>query len=100
MTRRPTRQRETLDLDRLRALFDQQRLDAGERVRLRRKELGLPMHKIADAVGVTMQTISKIERGEILPRDYLKAAIALTLAVEVDALWPYPTRLLLAQTAA
>jgi DNA-binding XRE family transcriptional regulator len=92
--------RESLDLDGLRILFDQHRLESGARVHARRKELGLSQEKIAKAVGVTIQTISKIERGDILPRDYLRAAISHVLACEIDDLWPYPGRLAIAQAAA
>ncbi len=100
MPARPTRKRDTLDLDRLRDVFDQHTVESGARVRARRKALGMTLGTVADAIGVTMQAISHIERGDIRPRDYLRAALAITLACEIDELWPNPTRALLSQAAA
>lgn len=83
----------TVDLDRLRDRFRLTEQRAwGARVRARRALLGLNQRELAALVGVPIQTISKIERGDIMPRDYLKAALALYLACEVNDLFPWPTR--------
>jgi len=50
------------------------------------------MDELAGLVGVPIQTISKVERGDIVARDYLKLALALRLACEVDDLFGWPTR--------
>lgn len=81
------------DLDRLRArILATEAPLWGARVRQRRTDLGLTQGQLADLVGVPFQTISKVENGGIVCRDYLKAALALRLAVEVDDLFPWPTR--------
>lgn len=81
------------DLDRLRSCFLKQQAPVwGALVKRRRSDLGLSQGQLADLVGVPFQTISKVEVGAIVARDYLKAAIALRLFVEVDALFPWPSR--------
>lgn len=83
---------EELDLDRLRAFFEEYRKECGGRVRQRRKALRLTQPQLGELVGVPFQTISKVETGQIDARDYLKAAIAIRLAMEVDDLFPWPNR--------
>lgn len=84
-----------LDIDRLRAFSsagsDRAR-EAGEKVAKRRAEVKLSQQRLAVAAGTTLQTIFRIERGELVPREYLRQAIAYALMVEVDALWPNATR--------
>lgn len=87
-----TRSAEPVDLDKLRDVFIQHRVECGARVKARRQELGVRQGPIAKRVGVPVQTISKIERGDVMPRDYLKAAIAVVLGCAIDDLWPYPDR--------
>lgn len=79
-------------LDRLRSKIDAESLTWGALVKARRRLLHLSQPQLADLVGCRVQTISKVERGQIVPRDYLKAAIALSLATEVGELFPWPTR--------
>lgn len=71
----------------------------GENVAKRRDDLRLNQRGLAELIGggVAVQTISKLERGEIVPRDYLKIAIALALQIEVDDLFPMPDRKRLAR---
>lgn len=66
--------------------------ECGDRVRKARIEIGVTQQKLAETIPCPFQTISKVERGEIVPRDYLRAAIALRLCKEVHELWPYPSR--------
>lgn len=88
-----------LDLDRLRGRISDWNVACGERVRARRLAIGIHGHQLAGLVGCTVQTISKVERGEIVPRDYLKAALSVALCVEVEELWPWPTRASLTRDA-
>lgn len=82
-----------MDLDRLRALIEATARQWGTNVRHRRQALDLTQRQLAELAGnTTVQTISKVEAGEIAPRDYLKLAIAAALATEVDALFPMPMR--------
>lgn len=62
------------------------RLDA------RMEAMGLGTQHVADAVGTTYQTIWKIRRGELYPREYLRIAIALAMGADPDQLFPMPTR--------
>jgi hypothetical protein len=55
-------------------------------------ELGFTLESLAGAVDTRLQTISRVEAGSLVPRDYLRAAIAYALATEVDNLWTPPTR--------
>lgn len=67
----------------------------GDLVRERRRELRLTQAQLAALVGddgITVQAISRIERGELRPRDYVKVALALALACEVSDLFPMPPR--------
>lgn len=92
--------RKTTDLDRLRQQFlNVETKRWGANVKRRRLAMNLNQEQLSRIVGCTLQTISKVERGEIVPRDYLKAAIALATATEVDELFPYPTREALAVAA-
>ena len=77
-----------LDSAQLRRLVSLWQNDSGNRVRQRRTELGISIVGLATAVGVTPESISRLERGVQAPRDSVRVAIAHALAVEVDALWP------------
>lgn len=83
---------EPVTLDRLRALTEQHAKTCGELVRARRKALGLTLEQTSPIVGVPVQTLSKIERGQIVARDYLRAALAVALVCEVSDLFPPLTR--------
>jgi len=61
--------------------------DQGERIRKRRKELGLSQRTLAKAVGAHMQTIDKIERGQIKFSRYL-FPIAQRLGIVTDLSLP------------
>lgn len=62
----------------------------GGKVADRRHELGLTQVELAQLCGLTQQTISKIEIGEIRPRDRLKYLIADKLATHVGELFAWP----------
>jgi len=64
---------------------------AGERVHSERLARGLGPTVFCALIGVPLQTLHKIEGGEIVPRDHLKAAIALALEMELGDLWGWPT---------
>lgn len=61
--------------------------EAGERVRSRRKELGITQAELAQRVGVSRQTIITLETGDYAPSVYLALRVARTLASTVEDLW-------------
>lgn len=60
---------------------------AATRVRTRRKEVGLTQQQLADAVGVSRQTVISLESGDYAPSVYLALAVARTLDTSVETLW-------------
>lgn len=91
--RTPLKQRTNQErLDLLRTFSRDQAGDHGQRVRARRQALKLTLEQLADLVGTPAQTVSKVERGELLARPYLQHAIALALHAEPSDLFPQPTR--------
>jgi len=62
----------------------------GARVAARRADLGLTQTQFADVVGVTQQTISKIENGGMIPHDKLKVTIAQKTGTRVADLFAWP----------
>lgn len=72
----------------------------GAFVAKRRRDLNMDRSTLAAAAGCELQTIYRIESGELVPRDYLRAAIAYALCVEVVDLWPALTRAELLEAAA
>lgn len=67
-------------------------VDCGRRVADRRSTLNWDRRQLAGMVASTEATITRIELGQLNPRDHLKLAIASAMAVEVEELWPYPRR--------
>lgn len=65
----------------------------GARVAAARQHSGRSQQSVARACGVSQQTISKVERGEMLAGDRLKWYLAETLEVAPGQLfaWPRPT---------
>lgn len=67
--------------------------ECGDRARKYRLRIeNLTETKLAAMVGVSAQTIHMIEAGNIVPRDYLRAAIAFALGQDTDTIWPTLTR--------
>ena len=64
----------------------------GSRVQQRRAALTLTQLELARRCGLTQQTISKIERNEIVPRDRVKHLIAEKLGTSVSDLFPWPEK--------
>lgn len=75
-------------------------VECGRGVESLRKDLHITRERLAAECGVTATTIRSIEGGLLLPRDYLRAAIALTLGKDVTDLWPPPRRARLYEMAA
>lgn len=65
-------------------------VEAGAKVRKHRKQLGEDKTEtwLAARVGVSAQTIYQIEKGQVVPRDYLRAAIAFVLGKDSEDIWP------------
>ena len=59
-------------------------------VRARRKEVNLTQQQLADAVGVSRQTVISLESGDYAPSVYLALAVARTLETTVELLWGNP----------
>jgi transcriptional regulator with XRE-family HTH domain len=64
----------------------------GSNVRARRLELGLTLEELAGLADTTPQTVFKVERGEIVARDYLRLSLAFALGRESFDLFPLPRR--------
>lgn len=90
-----------LDTESLRSYFTGEwAQECGARVRARRKAFGWNQQQLATRVGVRTTAISKIENGDIVPRDYRRFALADVLKCNVQDLYPWPSRKLLASYAA
>ena len=55
-----------------------------------RRRLDMSQTTLAEAAGVTQQTISKVETGDICPHDRLKVRLAAALDLPTAALFPWP----------
>lgn len=66
--------------------------ESGARVKKYRTALGVNELWLAAAVGVSVQTIRSIESGLLVPRDYLRAAIAFAVGQDPETIWPTLTR--------
>jgi len=75
--------------DKLRLYMRARAIKAGETIAEKRKPLGPT--EFSALIGVGLQTLHKIEHGQIVPRDHLKAAIALALDIDLDELYGWPT---------
>lgn len=58
------------------------------RVHLRRRELGITQAQLATICGVTQQALSRIERGQVVPRLRTMQSIAGGLGTSMEALFP------------
>lgn len=64
----------------------------GRRYATRRKAAGRTLEAQAELISSTAATISRIERGELVPRPHLMAASAFSLGCEVHDIWEMPSR--------
>lgn len=72
---------------------------SGARLADIRERRGWHQRDLAGLVGVPFETIWKAEKGDLLPRDYLRVAIAQALACDVNEIWPWPTKEWVAEVA-
>ncbi len=68
----------------------------GELVRARRESRQFEVEDLAQLVGVSANTIKRVETGEIVARDRVRWAIAHYPCSEVDDLFPAPNRAVIA----
>lgn len=64
----------------------------GERVRQRRESLKFSRAQVARSADTSEMTVFRTEEGSLVPRDYLRMAMAMALFCEVEELWPPLTR--------
>jgi transcriptional regulator with XRE-family HTH domain len=81
-----------VDREAVRAYLRVESATWGHNVHARRKAAGLTLEQVATLADTTPQTVHKVERGQITPRDDLRLALALALFCEVADLFPTPTR--------
>lgn len=81
-----------IDPDVIRKYLKRERRFWGSRVEDARTQLGLTLDELAAMTGTTPQTVHKIEKGQIAPRDHLRIALAFALGTEVSRLFPIPNR--------
>lgn len=63
-------------------------IEAGSKIARKRIEFGWSETRLAALVGVTATTVRQIETGTLVPREYLRAAIAFSLGQDVEFFWP------------
>ena len=66
--------------------------ECGKRIRARRSELGLRLVDVERLTGVSHQTISRVETGQLAATDGTRLVLAQALAADVSELWAWPTR--------
>ena len=66
--------------------------ECGARVKRYRMRMDVSPTWLAAVVGVSLQTISEVEAGRLVPRDYLRSAIAFALGQDTETIWPPLTR--------
>lgn len=76
---------------RLEPVLAQHRTDVGRRLQTLRRDAGLTAVELANKVGITAHTLSRIEVGAADPKVATKLAIARALNVEPGDLWPLPS---------
>lgn len=62
-------------------------MNAGERIRARRRDVGITQAELATATGVSRQTVISMETGDYSPSVHLALRVASTLATTVEELW-------------
>jgi transcriptional regulator with XRE-family HTH domain len=67
-------------------------VESGVRLSQRRQELGFSRKLLAEITGTTEATVSRLESGQLTPRDDLRWICAGVLQCAVEDIWPYPTR--------
>lgn len=81
-----------LDPEAVSALHRKLAVEWGIRVDERMKATGVSTTDLAEACSTSRQTIHKIRRGEIAPRESLRYLIAITLDTSPGDLFPPPSR--------
>lgn len=79
------------DPEKLRTYMRARAIQAGAEIAAKRAAKNIGPTVFAALLGVPLQTLHKIEHGQIVPRDHLKAAIALALDVDLDELYGWPS---------
>lgn len=67
--------------------------ERGALVRERRIQLGLTKIELAERCQIREMSVYRVERGETVPSDRLRAVMAYALDCAPEDLWPYPSRL-------
>lgn len=80
-------------------LKDHSKVVWSNRLDARMQAMGVSVTVLAEGAGTTYQTLWKLLRGELYPKEYLRIAIALALGAEVEQLFPMPTREALVKAA-
>ena len=60
---------------------------SGPRIREGRKAAGLTQHELAEAAGVSRQTVISMETGDYAPSVFLALRVARALGTSVEHLW-------------
>lgn len=79
-----------ISLREIRTMCHKHAIDNGNMIAQRRIAMGIRQHELATLTDLTPASISRIEDGLLVPRDYVRVAIAAALDVEPGELWPYP----------
>lgn len=65
-------------------------IESGARLRVARNEMKLKQPQVADLAGTTVETVCRVELGQLVPRDYLRALLATAVGKDVEDIWPAP----------
>lgn len=71
----------------------------GARVDARMTALGLNNAQVAVLANTSQQTVSKVRKGDLVPRDYLRIMLAAALSTTPDQLFPMPSMIEIARAA-
>jgi transcriptional regulator with XRE-family HTH domain len=65
---------------------------SGSRLKAARLALNLKQDQVAGLAGTTVETVCRVELGQIAPREYLRALLASAVGKDVADIWPPFTR--------
>lgn len=89
-----------LDRDAVAELVRARAVEAGQRLRSARQELGWTQQRLAELADTTPETVCRVELGALSPRDHLRIALAFAVVKDVNDIWPPIARHEVARLAA
>lgn len=75
-------------------------VESGVRLRVTRQALSFTQEQVAQLAATTPETVCRAELGQLVPREHLRAALAVAVGRDVSDIWPPLTRKELIRRAA